>query len=50
MTQATTQELQATLTHLKLTCLIVEFVAVAFIGGSIGYFIVEAYKGIKKRL
>ena len=50
MTPETMQELQATLTHLKLTCLAVQFVAVAFIGGSIAYLIKEATKAIIKRL
>ena len=50
MTQATMQELQATLNSLKLTCIVIQFLAVAFISGSIAYFVTEIYKGIKKRL
>ena len=50
MTQATMQELQGTLNTLKWTCAVIKILAVAFIGGSLGYFATEIYKGIKKRL
>ena len=50
MTQATMQELQGTLNSLKLICMVIQFLAVAFIGGSMVYVATEICKEIKKRL